>query len=67
MKSRSPVMAALPAAIVAVVLYALGQFLVRAVGPGWDDIGTGLAGFAAIAAVLIAVNRIAKQAAEKPR
>jgi hypothetical protein len=34
MKSGSPLMAALPAAIVAVILYAFGQILVRAVGPG---------------------------------
>jgi xanthine/uracil/vitamin C permease (AzgA family) len=67
MKRGSPLMAALPAAIVAVILYALGQILVRAVGPGWDDIGTGLAGFAAIVAMLLAVNRLAKQAAEKRR
>jgi hypothetical protein len=40
---------------------------VRALGPGWDDIGTGLAGFAAIVAMLLAVNRLAKQAAEKRR
>jgi xanthine/uracil/vitamin C permease (AzgA family) len=67
MKSGSPLMVALPAAIVAVILYAFGQILVRALGPGWDDIGTGLAGFAAIVAMLLAVNRLAKQAAEKRR
>jgi len=62
---KSPVMAALPAAIVAAVLYVLGQLLVRAVGPGWDDLGTGLAGFAAIVAVLIFVNRTVKQQSSK--
>jgi hypothetical protein len=67
MNRGSPLMAALPAAIVAVILCGSGQILLRAVGPGWDDIGTGLAGFAAIVAVLIGVNRIAKQAAGKQR
>jgi hypothetical protein len=60
-KNRNPLIAALPTLILAAVFFVLGQVLVRAIGPGWDEIGTGLAGFAVIAAVLIAVNRLVRQ------
>jgi hypothetical protein len=60
-RNRNPLVVALPVLIVALVFFVLGQVLVRAVGPGWDEIGTGLAGFAVIAAVVMAFNSYVKQ------